>query len=295
MQQVAHAFGFQQSLIPVYHPEANPVERKNRDLKTRLAILTSKEHAAWSEHLAAVRFAMNTTVCQSTSYTAAYLTFGRELRTTDDVARDMRAIIENDNFVCQITPYLLNLSSTLQKARETHEKAQDARTEAKNQNRRDQSYDVGDKVLITSHNLSNASHKFTAKFTPKRDGPYRIMKVVTPTTYIVASEERPDVPLGKYHVSAFTPYKEAEGNRPTPMIPLRKRGRPPGQQPEVNQPASLSTNSKDPTQEDTHEELAPPEPELCRRPDTPIRHQETEGRRKRTLSKRRRCPCCVED
>ncbi|GFX94768.1 integrase catalytic domain-containing protein [Trichonephila clavipes] len=30
--------------IPVYHPQANPVERKNRDLKPRLAILVQDKH-----------------------------------------------------------------------------------------------------------------------------------------------------------------------------------------------------------------------------------------------------------
>ncbi|KAG8235542.1 hypothetical protein J437_LFUL013504 [Ladona fulva] len=37
MQKVAYCLGFKQSLTPVYHPEANPVERKNRDLKVQLA------------------------------------------------------------------------------------------------------------------------------------------------------------------------------------------------------------------------------------------------------------------
>ncbi|GFW47991.1 retrovirus-related Pol polyprotein from transposon 412 [Trichonephila clavipes] len=39
MQQICYLLNIHQSLIPVYHPQANPVERKNRDLKPRLAIL----------------------------------------------------------------------------------------------------------------------------------------------------------------------------------------------------------------------------------------------------------------
>lgn len=35
MQQVAFCLGFEQALIPVYHPEANPVERQNKELKTQ--------------------------------------------------------------------------------------------------------------------------------------------------------------------------------------------------------------------------------------------------------------------
>ncbi|GBN89967.1 hypothetical protein AVEN_39441-1 [Araneus ventricosus] len=38
MQQLCYLLKIHQSFITVYHPQANPVERKNRDLKPRLAI-----------------------------------------------------------------------------------------------------------------------------------------------------------------------------------------------------------------------------------------------------------------
>ena len=66
MQQVSYCLGIQQFLTPVYHPQANPVERKNRDLKTQLAILVQSHDDAWQNHLSAIRLAMNTSKCQST-------------------------------------------------------------------------------------------------------------------------------------------------------------------------------------------------------------------------------------
>ncbi|GBM20386.1 hypothetical protein AVEN_222094-1 [Araneus ventricosus] len=44
IQQTCNVLGIKQDLIPVYHPQANPSERKNRDLKPRLAILVRDEH-----------------------------------------------------------------------------------------------------------------------------------------------------------------------------------------------------------------------------------------------------------
>ena len=85
MQQVTYCLGIQQSFTPVYHPEADPEERKNRDLKAQLDILVKDHHETWHENLAAIRFAMNTAKCQNTGHSAAFLTFGRELRTLDDV------------------------------------------------------------------------------------------------------------------------------------------------------------------------------------------------------------------
>lgn len=52
MQQVCYCLGVRQWLMPVYHPSANMVERKNRDLKPRLAILMGEDHKSWRERLA---------------------------------------------------------------------------------------------------------------------------------------------------------------------------------------------------------------------------------------------------
>lgn len=47
LQQVAQCLGFHQNLTPSYYPAANPVERKNRDLKLQLSIPTTSYHATW--------------------------------------------------------------------------------------------------------------------------------------------------------------------------------------------------------------------------------------------------------
>ncbi|GFT92255.1 hypothetical protein TNCV_4092911 [Trichonephila clavipes] len=106
MQQICYLLNIYQSLIPVYHPQANPVERKNRDLKPRLAILVQDKHDCWSEKLPFIRFALNTAKCETTGQTAAFLNFVRELRTPSEVVNDIRVVIQNDNFVPEITPYL---------------------------------------------------------------------------------------------------------------------------------------------------------------------------------------------
>lgn len=227
MQQVSYCLGFKQSLTPVYHPASNPVERKNRDLKTQLSILVADDHVSWKDKLPAIRFSMNTVKSESTGFSAAYLTFGRDFRTPDDVQHDLRSIVESDNFVPQITPYLLTLSRTLREARDNHEKHQDrVKQYADKHLREGPTYNIGEKVLVDVHALSKSKDLYSSKFAPRRDGPYVIRRVVTPTTYEISSVQSPDEPLGKYHASALTPFKE--GTRESnPVRPLRKRGRPP--------------------------------------------------------------------
>ncbi|GFW78478.1 gag-Pol polyprotein [Trichonephila clavipes] len=116
---------------------------------------------------------MNTTVCD-TQVTPAYLLFGRELRTVDDVVQDFKSVVHNDNFVAEITPYLKRFSTITEDIRERIETKQDQRKKQYDKNRRPVYYSPGDKVWVTYIPLSSAKNKKTSKFMPKRDGPYLI-------------------------------------------------------------------------------------------------------------------------
>ncbi|GBP22628.1 hypothetical protein EVAR_13908_1 [Eumeta japonica] len=229
MQKAMFILSVKQNLIPLYHPEANPVERKNRDLKTQLAILVEGHHNRWPEFLPFIRFAMNTALTKATLKTPAYLTFGRELRSPLTAQSDLRSVIEAENYIPQITPYLLKLVDTLQNSKESAERQQDLRKSLKDKSRRDGTLIVGDLVLMKTHVLSSSIKGVTTKFVPKRDGPYLIHKKVSPTTYLLAYPETPDKPIGKYHISDLKKYharEDACSNVPEPVIPKRRRGYP---------------------------------------------------------------------
>lgn len=226
MQKAMFVLGVKQNLIPLYHPEANPVERKNRDLKAHLAILLEGRHQQWPEVLSFVRFAFNSSVCTSTEQTPAYLTFGRELRSPISAQLDLRAVVESENFVPQISPYLSKLAETISTAKENIEHHQDIqKTRADLRRSEPYQFAEGDLVLMKTHVLSNASKGITSKFNPKRDGPYVISKKVSPTSYLLAYESSGEV-FGKYHVSDLRPYHAREDVCPEPVIPKRRRGRP---------------------------------------------------------------------
>ncbi|GFU69953.1 retrovirus-related Pol polyprotein from transposon 297 [Trichonephila clavipes] len=170
MQQICYLLTIHQSLIPVYHLQANPVERKNRDLKPRLAIL-------------------------------------------------------NDNFVPEITPYLKKFATFFTQIREVVEEQQDSRKVYANKKRKAApTYQPGEHVFVASHPLSNAAQGRSAKLMPRRDGTYVILTQRSPSFYEIASLDNLGEPLGVYHTSALTP---CNNDKVKPLIPLRKRGRPP--------------------------------------------------------------------
>ncbi|XP_063933870.1 uncharacterized protein LOC135145678 [Zophobas morio] len=204
LQKMSYCLGFKQNLTPVYHPSSNPEERRNRDLKTQLAIIVEKEHT-----------------------NPAYLCFGRELRTPLEVYDDLRAVVASENFVAEITPYLQTISETLKCARETSERNQDrAKLYADPKRRPGPTYKKGDRVLVDAHALSKPDSRYSSKFAPRRDGPYVIIEEVSPVIYVVASPNKLDEPLGKYPTSALRPFEEGARESVTPLVPLRRRGRP---------------------------------------------------------------------
>lgn len=168
---------------------------------------------------------MNSANCQSTGFSAAYLNFARELRSPDEVVNDLRPVVQSDNFLPEITPYLKQVYMTLIEAQTTNEKRQDYQKQYADLKRAETpDYAIGDKVLVTTHTRSSQDKHVTAKLDPKRDGPYTIIRRVSPVSYEIASSDQLDEPLGVYHCSALRMYHGGQSG--SPIVPIRKRGRP---------------------------------------------------------------------
>ncbi|GIX88559.1 hypothetical protein CEXT_352541 [Caerostris extrusa] len=72
------------------------LEKKNKDLKIRLPILVEYALDSWSEKLPSVRFTLHSPKTDNTGHTAAYLHFGCQLWTIDDVVHDLKDVLDND-------------------------------------------------------------------------------------------------------------------------------------------------------------------------------------------------------
>lgn len=226
MQQCMFLFGIKQNLIPLYHPEANPAERKNRDLKVQLAMLVKNDHRSWPRFLPQVRFALNTATCSTTGLTPSYMMYGREMRTPFDAQHDLRVILDKETYVPQVTPYLSKFIDSLEEIRDRVERQQDLKKEYADASRRPSPlFQVGDQVLLSTHSLSNTAKGLTRKFMPQRDGPYIIKRVVSPTTYELVDSQGQF--LGRFHVSDLNALICNRAEPIEPVQPRRPRGRPP--------------------------------------------------------------------
>ncbi|KAF8796879.1 hypothetical protein HNY73_001211 [Argiope bruennichi] len=82
----------------------------------------------------------------------------------------------------------------------------------------------------------------------RKDGPYIILLQISLSSFVIASCDTPDEPLGVYHASALTPFRNV-AQKQYPVMPLRKRdrhlNRPPKQLSNVNDnPGTNATLSK---------------------------------------------------
>ncbi|GFT10575.1 retrovirus-related Pol polyprotein from transposon 297 [Trichonephila clavipes] len=158
----------------------------------------------WTEKLSFIRFALKTAKCETTGQTAAFLNFGRELRTPSEVVNDILVVIQNDNFVPEIIPYLKKFAKFYTQIREVVEEQQDSRKFYADKKRKvAPTYQPGEHVFVASHPLSNAAQVRSAKLMPRREGPYVILTQRSPSSYEIASLDNPGVPLGVYHTSCF--------------------------------------------------------------------------------------------
>ena len=205
LRAFATEHGITQTTVPPYHPQANPVERVNRVLKTMIVAFLERDHREWSEHLRDFRFAYNTAHHSSIGTSPALLNLGRELRP----ANSLRAKCDEAAEVERRDP--AEWSNRMERLRALHdwvaenlEQAYNKQSTYYNRKRRDIVYNVGDLVLKRHHVLSSAAQHIAAKLAPKFHGPFRVNRVLSSVVYELATLD--GNLMGKVHVKDLKPY-----------------------------------------------------------------------------------------
>jgi hypothetical protein len=185
--------------ISAYHPQANIVERHNATIKSCI-VTTISRCKDWDKHLEELAFAIRTSVSDSTTFTPAYLMTGREFRTPFDN-------LLNINLGSTKNP--LNIGKRLQLVHEIAmqelNKSQEKSLSYLNKNAVNRTFDVGDKVLLKTHFLSDASKGFTASLAPKREGPYTIKNKITNSVFDLLCDST-QAEVKKVHISELKPF-----------------------------------------------------------------------------------------
>ncbi|XP_036343409.1 uncharacterized protein LOC118752628 [Rhagoletis pomonella] len=139
----------------------NPTERTNRSVKRIIAQLTGEQQRNWDDLLPEIMLALNTSVCDSTGYSPAFLTQGREPRLP-------RAVYDKTTFGTgqnSTTPNekAATLKEVFSLVRQNQQRASAEQARHYNLRRRQWRPTIGDLVLLREHPQSTAVENFAAK------------------------------------------------------------------------------------------------------------------------------------
>ncbi|KAI2647680.1 Transposon Ty3-I Gag-Pol polyprotein [Labeo rohita] len=158
---VCKQWGVIQKLTTAYHPQMNLTERISRTLKTMIASYVGDQHRQWDRWLAEFRFAVNTTVHESTGYTPAEVALGRKLKGPLE-----RALHRPPDPSSPAYP-VLDRQSLIHLVQKNVKRAQVKRKYYYDQRRKQTQFQVEDVVWVRTHPLSKANEGFMAKLSEK--------------------------------------------------------------------------------------------------------------------------------
>jgi hypothetical protein len=202
-----------------YHPQSNPTERRNRDVKAFIRKFCEGNHRNWDDRLNECMFVLRTTKLKSTQLTPAKMLLGRELVGPMDImmgigADDKTQEVEPQRFVDQIAARIRN---AVRFGIENKELAHRIDKIQYDKHRIEYEFQVGDLVMVEAHHLSKKAQGFSAKLANLRDGPYRVETRENRLNYrLVNPKDSKDIVFA--HIAQLTRYVSRDGIDPKPEL-----------------------------------------------------------------------------
>jgi hypothetical protein len=203
-----------------YHPQSDgQTERMNRIIEEILRCYVKDMGDDWDQHLTAVEIAINTTKQSSTGYTPFYLNYGREMKLPLDHAISIIKSSNNPSAAESIN----SMNNDIECAKRNIEKAQQRQSYYSDQHRRlADEYKVGDRVMLTTENLTQYGGKLTSKYI----GPFTVIDVSPDKTITLDLPAAMKAKHNKFNISKVKPYHPSklefpgrqQLDRPPPLI-----------------------------------------------------------------------------
>ena len=170
--------GTQIRMSTAFHPQTDgQSERMIQTLENFLRPYVERNPAMWSQQLAMAEFAANNAVHVSTGHSAFYLNAGDHPRVPSSFLH------EGESSQLEAVQEMVNrMKTALEEAQANLSRAQNRASEYANRSRRDESFEVGQEVVLSTRNLRVDQHLPT-KLRRRWIGPYTISRVISPVAY----------------------------------------------------------------------------------------------------------------
>jgi hypothetical protein len=176
-KSLCQQLGTEIRLTSAFHPEADgQTERVNRILIELLRSMVDEAQSDWDDHLSSCEIAYNTSVHSGTEHSPYYLNTGEEMRKPIDY------VVPSTSHHTDTESVLTKLHSSLNRAKQHLLAAQQKQAEYANTHRRHVSFNVGDRVWLSTEHLHLASTN-SQKLQHRWCGPFRIIKKLSDVSY----------------------------------------------------------------------------------------------------------------
>lgn len=191
-QSMATSYQCRIKYCAAYHPQANPTERINKNIKTMLAMFVSENHREWDVYLPKIACALRTCKHEATKLSPYFVNFGRSMIMSGEeyAVKDVLDTDSHERLLSSVrNEFLKKIFSDV---RQRLQKVSQCMESRYNLRRRDVTLLPNQLVWRKNFVLSDASKYFSSKLAPKYLGPYFVNKRVSPWTYQLRDKDGND-------------------------------------------------------------------------------------------------------
>ncbi|CAG5079615.1 Similar to K02A2.6: Uncharacterized protein K02A2.6 (Caenorhabditis elegans) [Cotesia congregata] len=185
-------------LTPTYHPQSNPVERVNRNLKIMIRSYLIKKQNIWDQYLFELKYAYNTSIHSSLNVSPAYLNFGRDPIYLDQYRDKLDVKVVDDSktredmlkYIDEMRHYVekcMNKTQERRRALDTPKPPIDLL--------------LGTEVYIRNRKLSKDIDGISSKLLPYMRGPFFIKSYISASMVELVNENGES--MGNFHISTL--------------------------------------------------------------------------------------------
>jgi hypothetical protein len=212
--------GIKQTNSTAYHPQTDgQTEVVNKSIEDYLRHFGDENQSDWDTLLPYASFAFNNSVHESTGYSPFHLNYGHHpnLPTTWEVYKNVHeeSKVQVRGKCPGAEKYFSRVQEAIQVARRTLESSQQRQKAYADESRREVTFNLGDKVLLSTKNivLKKGSSR---KLLPRFIGPFSVIEQINTVAFKI------DLPAGLrmhnvFHISLFRPYVEGKSPRSPPI------------------------------------------------------------------------------
>ena len=191
-----------------YHPETDgQTERVNRTLEQMLRAYVGYRQDDWDGWLPLVEFTYNNAKQASTGLSPFYCDLGQHPLVPSSLT--MHTEFSDITRVDATADYLRHMAEIMMEAQSAIAEAQERQAYYANQHRREEVFEEGEMVLLSTANITTEvdARRPSSKLSPRFIGPYRIVKMVSPTACMLELPATMKIhPV--FHVSLLRKYNE---------------------------------------------------------------------------------------